>query len=258
MPPPRRPKRSAVALRLLDAEAMVSSHAGGATLDGLRVEAGDLFGFGTVAEQESPRSVERPGSTRPGSSGSGNRRECRSVKGVCVPATRLVRFALLAVLVGTIVGCGRGTPLHPEEAAPIDEVGLIVLPGPEGRLPDDTIVGCTDGPWFPASALHGGAPLVQESSTPGLLDAVAAFLDGEEGVYWPQDGWRLLHSAGTTAHMVHLGSPDNPGLSFMPPGRTVASGGGTALAVWATVPFRYRHPPGCTPSTGSSTPAPMS
>jgi hypothetical protein len=69
-------------------------------------------------------------------------------------------------------------------------------------------LGCPSGPFFPASALDEIRPL--EGS--GLLEIEAAmrgFLDDEEGQFWPQDGWAILHETGDRVLLLHVSGVDN-------------------------------------------------
>ena len=49
-----------------------------------------------------------------------------------------------------------------------------------------------------------------------MADALAPFLEGEEGAFWPQEGWRVLEIVeGEQVQVVHPGTPESPSLAFM-------------------------------------------
>jgi len=80
----------------------------------------------------------------------------------------------------------------------------------------DPIVGCPSGPTFPLSALDDVPPVVE--ATPGVEAAMQDFLANEEGTFWPQDGWRVLHETDERVLVVHVGDRStaaDTGLSFM-------------------------------------------
>lgn len=112
------------------------------------------------------------------------------------------RLALMAVLVlaAACGGSGLGAGLE-----------VIVPPGENGELPGDLIVSCPSGPSFPVSALSD-IPDLSDADPGGVAAAIAPFLQSEEGAYWPQEGWRMLHQTDDEVLLVHQGSD---GLSFM-------------------------------------------
>jgi hypothetical protein len=74
------------------------------------------------------------------------------------------------------------------------------------------MVGCFAGPIFPFGALEQVAPLA-EADPGGVAAAIATFLESEEGGYWPQEGWQVLH---VTANEILLANEDaQGGISFM-------------------------------------------
>jgi hypothetical protein len=81
-----------------------------------------------------------------------------------------------------------------------DALGLAVVPGAEGRLASDLIVGC-HGSLFPLSALNE-IELIAEDDPAGFLAAIDPFLANEEGQFWPQDGWHLLWSGEESTYLV--------------------------------------------------------
>jgi hypothetical protein len=111
----------------------------------------------------------------------------------------------LAVLIALVVvsGCG----LEPGAGSSPGDLEVIVPP--ELGLPPDLLVSCPNGPAFPVSALETVVPV---SHGDELFEAMAPFLESEEGRYWPQEGWQLLHRNETEAIVAHSG-PD--GVSFM-------------------------------------------
>ena len=81
-----------------------------------------------------------------------------------------------------------------------------------GTLPGDTLITCRAGPSFPASALDE-FPFVADLELPGVEEAMGSFLETEEGVFWPQSDWRILHQTETRMMLVHYS--EGEGLSFM-------------------------------------------
>jgi hypothetical protein len=94
-----------------------------------------------------------------------------------------------------------------------DRPVTILVPGVDGSLPGDVIVSCPSGPSFPYSALQY-IPPVESVDLPGLDAAMQSFLSGEEGQYWPQEGWRVLYSTDNTVLVVHLDG-ETDAISFM-------------------------------------------
>lgn len=81
---------------------------------------------------------------------------------------------------------------------------------------DDPIVGCPSGPTFPLSAIDDVPPVSEAPD--GVEAAMRTFLDNEEGAFWPQDGWRILHPTPEQVLVVHVGDRSTAaeaGLSFM-------------------------------------------
>lgn len=82
----------------------------------------------------------------------------------------------------------------------VGDLGVIVPPNEVGEYPPDLIVSCGTGD-FPLSAVGAIAPL-DEVDTGGLAEAMAPFLDSEEGQFWPQEGWQVLHQTDKEALLV--------------------------------------------------------
>jgi hypothetical protein len=82
------------------------------------------------------------------------------------------------------------------------DLRLIVLPDSSGRMPGDLELGCPSGPTFPASALEEIRPL-SGAGLDEIETAIRGFLDNEEGQYWPQDDWQILHETEDTVLLVH-------------------------------------------------------
>lgn len=117
-------------------------------------------------------------------------------------------FVVAALLL--IVACGTSDPAV-ERSAP-DDARDTTEPA---RL-DGPRVGCPFGPFFPLSALDAPPPLIAASEVPDVADAIAPFLAGEEGAFWPQDGWRVLEVVDAERVLVvHPGSVDSEGVAFM-------------------------------------------
>lgn len=95
-------------------------------------------------------------------------------------------------------------------ASPTSQLDLIVKPRPNGEWPANLEVGCPSGPTFPMSALE------EQASIEGRAEVEAAirpFLDSEEGAFWPQQDWRILHETDTELLLVNRGETDH--LHFM-------------------------------------------
>ena len=97
--------------------------------------------------------------------------------------------------------------------APITRTGdlrIIFRPGTTDELPDDLLIGCPNGPTFPASALDSSRPLT--GSGLDLVEAAArGFLDDAEGQFWPQDDWQILHETAGIVLLVHITRTDAAG-----------------------------------------------
>jgi hypothetical protein len=90
---------------------------------------------------------------------------------------------------------------------------VIVQPDETGSLPDDVILSCPSGPAFPASTLED-LPGDEAVDVPGLDTAMQSFLSGEEGQYWPQEGWRLLYQTESRLQIMHHDT-ETGGIAFM-------------------------------------------
>lgn len=110
------------------------------------------------------------------------------------------------------------TPKSPDLAATTandGELQVIVAVDADGRLPEDTLIGCYSGPNFPASALDE-VPLLVESGLTEVEDAIRPFLEGGEGEFWPQEDWRVLHRTDDRVLIVHSdGAAADPSVAFM-------------------------------------------
>lgn len=91
------------------------------------------------------------------------------------------------------------------------DLRVIVPPDPEGNLAPDLTVGCWSGPSFQVSDLDVIQPL-EEADPGGVARAIEPFLSGEEGAFWPQDGWLILRGTDDEVLLVHSGKE---GLSFL-------------------------------------------
>ena len=119
-----------------------------------------------------------------------------------------MRTNLLAVVL-VILGVSCGTD------SVTSDVGTVE-PDPVQADAAARRVGCPNGPYFPAEALDSPPPLVEDSQVPEVAEALAPFLESEEGDYWPQAGWRVLEATeGGRVLVVHPGSPEDPSLAFM-------------------------------------------
>lgn len=77
-------------------------------------------------------------------------------------------------------------------------------------------VGCEFGPFFPVEVLDSLPPLILDSTVPEVADAIAPFLESEEGAFWPQDGWRVLEVIPEElVQLVHPSNAEFPQIAFM-------------------------------------------
>ena len=91
------------------------------------------------------------------------------------------------------------------------ELDVIVVPDENGEYPPDLIVTCPSGPSFPISALDDIADISADDPE-GMLAAIEPFLHSEEGTFWPQEGWQLLHQGPQEAILV---TPFEGDLAYM-------------------------------------------
>ena len=112
-----------------------------------------------------------------------------------------------------LAGCGGSTSrVETGEAEPLAD---SASPGSEDG-PDPTRVGCPFGPFFPLESLDSTPPLIEDSPVPEVATAIAPFLEGEEGDFWPREGWRVLEVvANERVELVNTGTPERPELAFM-------------------------------------------
>lgn len=129
-------------------------------------------------------------------------------------------LALLALL-ASACGTGSTTTSTTDPQAPGAPTGLqlIVTLDDNGELPEDVTIGCPSGPTFPASALDDITPLA-DSGRDEIRAAMEPFLQSEEGGFWPQDGWSILHEEEKSMIVV---ARQPAGVSFM----TLERRGGT-------------------------------
>ncbi len=131
----------------------------------------------------------------------------------------MIRTAFTLALALAVVACGEaiGTGSTPDasvvttttaatststssDVISVGDLGVIVPPNDAGEYPPDLIVSCGTGD-FPLSALDSIEPLEQADPN-GLAEAVAPFLEGGEGQFWPQQGWQILHQTDEEALLV--------------------------------------------------------
>lgn len=120
-----------------------------------------------------------------------------------------------------VTSCGVAPSAQPETTSPETtsspkvisrgDLDVIVPPDAEGEYPDDLVVSC-NGARFPIGALETIRPL-SEAGIAGLSEAIAPFLASDEGEFWPQEGWQLLHSTDQSAQLVARATDGN--LAFM-------------------------------------------
>lgn len=131
--------------------------------------------------------------------------------------------ALLVVL--ALVGCGSDsseeqdptstspptTQAPPTTATTEPPPEVVVPPDADGNFPDDTLVSCGTVP-FPIGAIDTIRPL-DDADPGGLAEAITPFLEGEEGAFWPQEGWQILHLTDDQALLI--ANDETGGLAFM-------------------------------------------
>lgn len=100
-------------------------------------------------------------------------------------------------------------------------VGCGMDGGPSASNSDDQEVSCGAGSFsFPIGSLQDIQPL--ETADPGgVADAIAPFLESEEGDFWPQEGWHVLHQ--DDARVVLVARQEPGSLAFQ---EVVRSGSG--------------------------------
>ena len=122
--------------------------------------------------------------------------------------------AVAVVLVACSTSGEEPAPPNTEPSTPTSTIAP--LPEPGGILAPDVIVGCgRSGPSFPLAALQSTEALDQ-AAYDVVAAAMAPFLESEEGVFWPQEAWRILHETESEVLVVHMAdAPDGPAVSFM-------------------------------------------
>jgi hypothetical protein len=92
------------------------------------------------------------------------------------------------------------TTSPPPDVIRIGDLGIVVAPDGNGHYPDDLRVTCSSGV-FPISALDNIRPL-EDADPGGVTEAIAPFLEGEEGKFWPQEGWQILYETDDRIHLI--------------------------------------------------------
>jgi hypothetical protein len=108
-------------------------------------------------------------------------------------------------------------------------------------MPPDAILGCPSGPFFPASALDEIRPL-EGSGLSEIEAAMRDFLDDEEGQFWPQDGWEILHETGDRVQLLHVSGLD--GFAFINVERETGDWRWAGASAHGDCPLRTSLPPG--------------
>lgn len=101
--------------------------------------------------------------------------------------------------------------VEPDGVISTGNLGVIVPPDKDGEYRQDTMVTCSGNGQFPLSALDAIAPLA-EADPGGIAEAIESFLGNEEGQFWPQEGWHILHQTPDAALLVAKG---DDGMAFM-------------------------------------------
>lgn len=158
------------------------------------------------------------------------------------PSTRRVA-ALVAILALLAVSCGDDADTSAGPGAPTTTSSdLGDQPGPITTAGDqDPIVGCPSGATFPLSALDDVPPV--SDAPDGVIAAMRSFLDDEEGAFWPQDGWRVLHETPDLVLLVQVGDRStaaDTGLSFMTVAREAGEWGWSGASSRADCPLLFQ------------------
>lgn len=129
---------------------------------------------------------------------------------------RLLAVALLLALAacgaeGSSSGVGSDGPPTTESETQ-GELRLIVSPDASGEMPGEVELGCPSGPTFPATALGTIRPLTG-AGLDEIEVAIGTFLDGDEGQFWPQDDWLILHQTDDSVLLMHHQRGDGGGAS---------------------------------------------
>lgn len=138
----------------------------------------------------------------------------------------MARLGILATALALALTACTASERQPPTSAPPDtpaqtqpgatSTSLIALPQPTGGLEGGIVLSCGgSGPSFPASALSSTTSL-DEPAYAFVADAMESFLSSEEGAFWPQDGWRVLHETEGVILVVHIAElQGQPAVSFM-------------------------------------------
>jgi hypothetical protein len=90
----------------------------------------------------------------------------------------------------------------PPDVIRVGDLGIVALPDANGSYPDDLPVTCGSGV-FPIGALDNILPL-EDADPGGVAAAIEPFLEGEEGEFWPQDGWQILYETEDRIHLIAM------------------------------------------------------
>lgn len=91
------------------------------------------------------------------------------------------------------------TTTPPSGVISVGDLDVIVPPDADGNYPPDLLVSCDSGQ-FPVSALQEIRPL--EEADPEIAEAISPFLTNEEGRFWPQEGWQVVHETSNEIQLV--------------------------------------------------------
>jgi len=167
----------------------------------------------------------------------------QTIKQYASRVSRARQSLVLLVVAFSVVACGTTTEPSGTTSGAVSpgNLGLIVLPDAEGRMPPDAILGCPSGPFFPASALDEIRPL-EGSGLSEIEAAMRDFLDDEEGQFWPQDGWEILHETGDRVQLLHVSGLD--GFAFISVERETGDWRWAGASAHGDCPLRTSLPPG--------------
>lgn len=125
---------------------------------------------------------------------------------------------IVALAVAALVAAGCGSDADSPAEPPADSPAEPDTGSAEAEQSADAVrLGCPFGPFFPRSALDSPLTNVEDFDHPSVGAAVDWFLESDEGVFWPQDEWYVLHlESDRQVLFVHPGaSSTGTNLSFI-------------------------------------------
>ncbi len=158
--------------------------------------------------------------------------------------SRAQRFLLRALRLRPLPQRLRMSPSWPASPPMRGELEVIVPVDADGQLSEGTLIGCRSGASFPAAALDE-IPLLVESGLMEVEGAIGLFLEGAEGAFWPQDGWRVLDHRDDRVLLVHSdGTATEPSIAFMEVERDGGEWRWAGSSMGGGCPLEVKVPPG--------------